>query len=313
MVRPRGEPAARQPLRHALGRGPARAVDDPAVPLPLPHERDHLLERLVLGQHPVGQVRPVEAGDEHLRRPQAELADDVLAHPRGGRRGQRHHGHLRQGGPQPAQLPVLGPEVVAPLGHAVCLVDRDRGHVPAAQVLLPALQQQALRRGVQEAELAAVQAAQARTRRLRVEGGVQEGRRDAARLQGVDLVLHQRDQRGDDHREPLARQRRQLEAERLAAPRRQQGEHVLPRERGQADLPLKGAERGVAEGGAEEQVEIGHGKGIQRPTACRASASAARNSARPGSSRANRSRCGRASAARPERSSTNARARRDSV
>ena len=56
-----------------------------------------------------------------------------------------------------------------------------------------------------------------------------------------------RDQRRHDDRQPRPRQRRQLEAERLAAARRQQREHVLARQRVADDLLLQGPKGREAE------------------------------------------------------------------
>ena len=46
-------------------------------------------------------------------------------------------------------------------------------------------------------------------------------------LQAVNLVLHQGDERRDDHRDPAEEHRRQLIAERLAAPRGHQNQGIL--------------------------------------------------------------------------------------
>ena len=62
-------------------------------------------------------------------------------------------------------------------------------------------------------------------RRLRA---VQLRRRDAARGQAVDLVLHQRDQRRDDDGDAVVQERRHLVAERFAAAGRQDYERVAP-------------------------------------------------------------------------------------
>ncbi len=76
---------------------------------------------------------------------------------------------------------------------------------------------QPFRRGVKQAILVPVQAGQSPAR---LGGGREEfekGRRNAARLQGIDLVLHQRDQRRNNDRQSRANHRGQLEAERFSA------------------------------------------------------------------------------------------------
>ena len=52
---------------------------------------------------------------------------------------------------------------------------------------------------------------------VQVEGRIEPPRGDAAGRQGIDLVLHQGDQRRDDQRQARQHQGRQLVAERLAA------------------------------------------------------------------------------------------------
>jgi|GEM_PF-6395577 len=88
------------------------------------------------------------------------MLDDVDPHAVGRRGGEGHHGHVREKIPKFGDLPILGTEIMAPLGHAVCLVDGDGGEVPRLQVLLPVVEHQALGRHVEEAELAAVESAQ---------------------------------------------------------------------------------------------------------------------------------------------------------
>ncbi len=60
--------------------------------------------------------------------------------------------------------------------------------------------------------------------------------------QRAHLVAHQRDQRRDDHRHALAHQRGQLEAQRLAAARRHDRQHVAACGHRLDDLLLSGAE-----------------------------------------------------------------------
>ena len=74
-----------------------------------------------------------------------------------------------------------------------------------------------LGRHVQQVELAAVKPRQHAARLAGLERRVVGGGADAGRLQRVDLVLHQRDERRDDDAGAGAHQRRQLVAQRLAA------------------------------------------------------------------------------------------------
>ncbi len=75
-----------------------------------------------------GEVRPVEAADHLDRVAQAEAAGDVGAHLRRGRGGERHGRRAgRRRSRKRPDAPVVGAELVAPLGHAVGLVDDQQG------------------------------------------------------------------------------------------------------------------------------------------------------------------------------------------
>ncbi len=242
-----------------LGRRAAGAVDDPAFGLAGPRPGQDLLQGLVLRDHPVGEIGPVEAGDEHRRLPQAQVGDDIRPDPVGRRGGERHHRHLGQGLAQARELAVLRPEVVPPFGYAMGLVDGQGADVPLAKVLLPAIEEQPLRGGVQQLVLPSVQPAEAGPGGFAIEAGIEERRGDAARLQGIHLVLHQGDQRRDHHGEARPGQGRQLEAEGLASAGRQQGENVPARQGRLDDLPLVGAERIIAERAPQEGGQVGVG------------------------------------------------------
>ena len=80
------------------------------------------------------------------------------------------------------------------------------------------------------------------------ESRVERGRvEDRALKQGVDLVLHQRDQGRDYHRQALLHQRRHLVTEALAAAGGHHGERVPAFQNGPYDLFLARPERIEAE------------------------------------------------------------------
>ncbi len=62
----------------------------------------------------------------------------------------------------------------------------------------------------------------------------------------VDLVLHQRDERCDDHRDAGQEHGGYLESDRLAPPGREQAYGVVPRQDGVYDVALERTERVVA-------------------------------------------------------------------
>ena len=95
--------------------------------------------------------------------------------------------------------------------------------------------------------------------------GVEEARADAERGERVDLVLHERDQRGDDDADARAHQRRDLVAERLAAAGRHEHDRVAARADVVDDLRLLAAEVVVAEHAPQDVERRGRGVGEHGP------------------------------------------------
>ena len=79
--------------------------------------------------------------------------------------------------------------------------------------------------------------------------------RHAVADERVDLVLHQRDQRRDDHRQARAHERRRLEAQRLAAAGRQHDQRIAAGQDRVHRLALERTERGVAPVFFEDAVQ----------------------------------------------------------
>ena len=170
----------------------------------------------------------------------------------GGEGDDRHSGEQPA---QPAELHILGPEVVAPLRDAVGLVNGEQGDLQLRQPLQETLAHQPLRRHIEQIETAAMKLRQHPTGLPGRQGRVVVGRGHAIGAQRIHLVLHQRDKRRDDNTYPGPMQRRYLVAERLAATGRHQHEGVLTAYQGIDDLLLVRAKGRIAE----------HtGKGFQR-------------------------------------------------
>ena len=100
------------------------------------------------------------------------------------------------------QLQVVGPEVVAPLGDAVRLVDGEQRDASARELCEEALVVEALRRDVEKLQRAGAEPIEDLALLGGVEARVEPRRVDPAPLQEVDLILHQRDQRRDHDRHP---------------------------------------------------------------------------------------------------------------
>jgi len=160
---------------------------------------------------------------------QVESLDDLLAHRRRGRRGQRHHGRAAESFQHRAEPEVVGPEVVSPRGDAVCLVHHEEAdpglrqqlhHLVLGQLLRG--EEEVLRRAVPNRVpgVFRVLAALGRVDRHRL-------RQPGCPLDAHDLVALQGDQRRDDHRRAIEERRRHLVDRRLAGPAVEAGVEVL--------------------------------------------------------------------------------------
>ena len=215
--------------------------------------------RLVLQHDPVGDVWPVEAGDEVARATQVEPGGDLGPGGVGRRRGQGDPRHVRPPLVQRGQFEVIGPEVVPPLGHAVRLVDREQRDPAAIEQPHRRFGPQPLRRQVEQVQLAGQERRLDPPPLARLLGRVEEPGPHALRGQRVHLVLHQRDERGDDHAGAVPDERRDLVAQRLAAAGRHEHERVPAAGNVVDDLPLPAPERLVPEHAPQDlQRPVGH-------------------------------------------------------
>jgi hypothetical protein len=144
----------------------------------------------------------------------------------------------------------------------VGLVDREERAVEAAQDVAEAREDEALRRDIQELEQAALEAVESPAELVAVEGRGEEGRGDAAALEGVDLVAHQGDQRRDDDGRTAEDEGGELVAEALAAAGRRDEQEAARVEETLDGLALARAELGMAEafeGRRQAGVPLGPG------------------------------------------------------
>lgn len=189
----------------------------PAVPrVLLLEEGEQLLLRVGLPHDAVLDVGPVEAGHEVPGVGHAQALGDLLVRGVGRRGRQRDAGHAGPALPQHGQRQIVRAEVVAPLGDAVRLVDGEDGDLTAGQEGERRVEAQPLGGQVQHVELTGDELGLHRAALVEVLRGVHEARADAERPQGVDLVLHERDQRGDHDAGPRPDQGGDLVAEGLA-------------------------------------------------------------------------------------------------
>ncbi len=251
------EPQAVEMLGDLLAVLDGGDVDD-ALPFHLPEEAAETLPlRLVPGSrdHLQAQVLAIDADVDHHDLLAAELMADVLHHlgRRGGRERQnRRVAEDRQSLPQ---RQVGRAKVMSPLGDAVRLVDHEDGDLVAAQRLQELRLGEALRGDEDEIPLLLLNPLQhlgllARGQRAVDLNGVQPDF-----LQLVHLVLHERDERRDDHGRSRQLRAGKLIAERFAGAGGHDGQGVLARQDRADDLLLPLAKRLESKGSAQSAPE----------------------------------------------------------
>ena len=203
--------------------------------MPLPGRSDRWLSSQPRRSRDVGQgeraepqgracQRPAQGEDAVGRAADAELLGDVGDDPRvGGGRGGQDRDAVGHRGDQVGEAAVVGPEVVAPVGDAVRLVDDEQAH-PLAQhrqlLLAEARVGEPLGRDQQDVDVVGRQARPDVVPLVRV-GGVDGHGPHARALGGGHLVAHERDERRDEQRRAgalLPEQRRRDEVDRRLAP-----------------------------------------------------------------------------------------------
>lgn len=225
-------PPVPQEGRDLLGRGDGECVDDPRARqlVKMVREPGEPVCGVRQRQHAQAQTLPVQRPAQHQRLGGAltrtELLGDVGGHPGVGRGRGGEHGHTRRKvGEHRAQPSVVRPEVMTPVRDAVRLVDdqqagrrRELGQHLITEIGVV----QPLRAHQQDIHVAGRHLGLDGVPLLGV-GGVDRARADPGPRGRLDLITHQREQRGDDHGRSAAalpQQRRRDEIDRGLAPAR---------------------------------------------------------------------------------------------
>ncbi len=127
------------------------------------------------------------------------------------------------------------------------LVDREERDPRSIELRDEALVVEALRRDVENLHASVPEPLRDVARLLRAQAGVEARRPDALTDKGVDLVLHERDQRRDDDRDAVEQHTWQLVAEALPRPGREHGKCRAALEQRLDDLLLARPKRLVPE------------------------------------------------------------------
>ncbi len=206
-------------VSHACDRG---GINDDASVRNLPNgaKEQFILCSGVRLADDVTQIGAAKAGDVLIRIAEAELLDDVVAD---ALRGAGREGSNRAVGKEfaeTAELAVLGAEVVAPFGDAMGFVDGKEGDGHAPEPSGCAVEGDAFWREIEQAVVTFAGLTKDKCALVAGKRAIEKTGGDAHLLELRDLVLHERDERGDDDCGALGVEHGgQLVAERLAAAR----------------------------------------------------------------------------------------------
>ena len=240
-----------------LGSVPRAGVDHPRPVAPRLGQLQHPLAArpgLALGGQ--GQLWPVEGGDELPGLAQVQALADVLPGAGVGGGCHRKARDPREQAGQLAQLPVLRPEVMAPLTDAVRLVDGDDREPNLRQPLQHPGLQQALRRDVEQVQGPGLDPRPGGGPGLRGGEGVQPGRSHPGLDQARHLVGHQGDEGADHQAEAGPQQGGDLVADALAPAGGQDGQGRTPGQDLGDHRRLKPPEAGVSEDTAQDLLRL---------------------------------------------------------
>ena len=217
-------------LVHRPGGG---AVHDSGTPQATrqPHQRAEPL--VAIGEDGLeGEIRAMGRARDHHRIVHPEPAQDVLAHVRSRRRGERRHGRRAEAAQALAEAEVRGTEVVSPLRDAVRLVHRHQGDAARRECLGHLLAVEGLGRGHHQQRPAGAHTGERFAPRATTDRAVETHGSDVAREKLFVLVVQQREERRDQHHGARQQQRGHLVAGGLPEARREHDQHASARERG---------------------------------------------------------------------------------
>ena len=229
------------------------AVDNAAFPLPGGQEAQKLDILALRVAHLKVQIGPVEACDPGHGMIQLQQPPDILPHLSGGGGGiGAHHRTLGQSVDKLHDPQIAGPEILAPLGDTVGLVHCHEGNAHLLRQSGEALVIQSLRGHIQNFDISLIEVAVHRFCVDTLQGAVEKGRRNSRGGQGLDLVPHQRDQRGNHHRQSRQQQPGQLVAHTLTAAGGHDAQHIPAGQHAVDQLLLPRSEAVVAIDPAEQ-------------------------------------------------------------
>ena len=194
VVMPRIQATFSKRLGVPFGFGSAAAIHNRSLSTVAFQRRGNAIGRAIFGQDPIHQIGSIKMPHQLDRVHQPQLANDVVADLGGCGGGERMHRHAWKMFAQTGQLPVLGPEVMAPIADAVGFVDGDRTNSHGPHYFEPARIHHPLGRAEQQRPAAIANAIKDFVVGLVGQPRVHGRRLHAYRTQGSNLIFHQGDQ-----------------------------------------------------------------------------------------------------------------------
>src|ERR1043166_5462019 len=154
------------------------------------------------------------------------MRQDIAPHFRRGRGGERRNLGAAQCFEDLIEPEIIGPEIVTPHRKAMGLINGEERDRALSQRFEKRPAPKAFRRNIDQLKFAPGQRSNALALFLRAERTVDQCRGNAAALERIHLVLHQRDQGRDNDRGPLDQKRGQLITKRFAAARRHHNQRI---------------------------------------------------------------------------------------
>lgn len=230
-----------KPTGHLLGATTVADIDNAraAHTADDTEEAPHLIG---FAQDHIGQIRAEEAGLKKIRLAEKEPMLNIVDDSRGGcsRKGKHRDSRLQL--TDGSHLEIRRAEIVAPLRDTVSLVDSDERDLHLAEMADKDRVSETFRGDVEQFEFA-------------IEGIIENdalfdsihtrddaGSLDASVAKILDLIFHQRYERGDHQGKAVGSESRQLIADRLAATSREQCQGVASAEDGIDNLALQRTE-----------------------------------------------------------------------
>ena len=193
--------------------------------------------------HGIREVGTRKIAAQQMGFREAQLFHDVVRDARCGRGRESQHGDAGNPLAQLGDPQVGGPEIVAPLGDAVGLIDGEKRYVHSLHPQAEGLGCEPFGSDVEEFHVAIDAVVQVDVDLSGRQARMDRQSADTQLAEPIDLVFHQGDQRGDHDAYALRSQSRNLIGERLAAARGHQGQRIASGEHREDDLFLHGAER----------------------------------------------------------------------